>query len=234
MDRLTRHELKSDQFVEQVGQIVENVEAHRAQVIRYSVAALAVVLVAGGGYWFVRSRKEAREADLARVLRVWTAPVGGAPGEYSFTTTDGKDKAVAKALTEFVAKDAGSKEAGVGYYLLGVKAADQGKFDVAESQLKRSVDEANKDYGSLAKLALADVYSAEGKSGEAEKLLKELMDKPTILVSKDQATIALARLYAKTKPAEVRKLLDPLLRAPDTSAGHIATALIAELSSAKK
>ena len=82
VDRLTRHELKSDQFVEQVGQIVENVEAHRAQVIRYSIAALVVLLVAGGGYWFVRSRKEARVADLSRVLRIWTAPVGVAQGEY--------------------------------------------------------------------------------------------------------------------------------------------------------
>lgn len=234
MDRLTRHELKSDQFVEQVGQIVENVEAHRAQVIRYSIAALVVLLVAGGGYWFVRSRKEARVADLSRVLRIWTAPVGVAQGEYSFPNTESKDKALTKALIEFVAKDAGSKEAGVGYYLLGTKAADDGKFDEAERDLQQAVNESDKEYGSLAKLALADVYSARGNFGEAEKLLKELMDKPTTMVSKDQAMISLARLYSKTKPAEVRKLLDPLLRSPDTSAGRIAAAMLTEAGSAKK
>ena len=36
------------------------------------------------------------------------------------------------------------------------------------------------------------------------------MDHPTIFVSKEQATIALAKLLAVTKPAEARKLLDPL------------------------
>jgi predicted negative regulator of RcsB-dependent stress response len=234
VDRITRHELKSDQFVEQVGQIVENVEAHRAQVIRYSVAALVVVLIAGGGYWFYRSRKEARTADLTRVMRIWNAPIGGTPGEYSFANSESKDKAVAKALTEFVAKDSGSHEAGVGYYLLGTRAADDGKFDEAEREFKLAADNADKEYGSLAKLALADVYSSRGYFDQAEKLLKDLMNHPTTLVSKDQATISMARLYTKSKPNEVRKVLDPLLKAPDTSGGRIATAMLTELSSAKK
>jgi len=226
VDRLTRHELKSDQFVEQVGQIVENVEAHRAQVIRYSIAAAAVLLIAGGSYWFVRSRQETRQAELAKTLRVWTAPVGGTPGEYSFATADAKQKAIEKVIPEFVAKYAGSKEAAVGDYLLGIRAADQNRFDEAEQHLKAAADGGSKEYGSLAKLALAEVYAARGKNADAEKLLKELIDKPTALVSKDQATISLARLYLKTKPAEANKLLDPLLHAPDTTAGSIATALI--------
>jgi predicted negative regulator of RcsB-dependent stress response len=234
VDRITRHELKSDQFVEQVGQIVENVEAHRSQVIRYSVAAIVVILVGAGIYWFWHSRKDVREAELARVMRIWTAPVGVAPGEYSFATPESKEKAIAKALTELETKHSGSKEAGVGDYLLGVKAANQGKFDDAERYLKLAVDDAGKEYGSLAKLALANVYSFRGKSAEAEKLLKELIDHPTALVSKDQATISLARLYSKTKPAEVRKLIDPLLHAPDTAAGRVATGLMSELSSTSK
>ncbi|MGD0578407.1 MAG: tetratricopeptide repeat protein [Bryobacteraceae bacterium] len=234
MDRITRHELKSDQFVEQVGQIVENVEAHRSQFIRYGIAAIAVIMVGAGIYWFLHHRKEVREADLGAVMRTWTAPVGGAPAEYSFATAESKEKAIAKVLSEFVAKHSGSKEAGVGDYLLGIRAADQGKFDDAERYFKLAVDDAGKEYGSLAKLALADIYSAKGKSAEAEKLLKDLMDHPTVMVSKDQALISLARLYSKTKPAEARKLIDPLLRSPDTSAGRIATALMTEASSTSK
>ena len=45
---------------------------------------------------------------------------------------------------------------------------------------------------------------------EAEKLLRSLIDDPTILVSKEQATIALAKVVAKKNPAEARKLLEPL------------------------
>ena len=80
MDRITRHELKSDQFVEQVGQIVENVEAHRAQVIRYSVAVVAVVLLARRHLLVLHNRKEVRQADLTEVMRIWTSPVGRCSG----------------------------------------------------------------------------------------------------------------------------------------------------------
>jgi predicted negative regulator of RcsB-dependent stress response len=228
VDRITRHELKSDQFVEQVGQIVENVEAHRQQVIRYSIVAIAVVLVGAGIYWFWHHRQQEREADLGKVMRIWTAPVGAGASEYSFTDAASKEKAILKAVPEFVAKHSGSREAGVGEYLLGTKAADQGKFDDAERYFKLAIQDANKEYGSLAKLSLADVYAAQGKPAEAEKLLKELIDHPTAMVSKDQATISLARLYFKTKPAEGRKLLDPLLHAPDTTAGRIATTVLTE------
>jgi hypothetical protein len=41
-------------------------------------------------------------------------------------------------------------------------------------------------------------------------LLRALYDKPTVFVSKEQAAIALARAISTTKPAEARKLLEPL------------------------
>ena len=235
MDRITRHELKSDQFVEQVGQIVENVEAHRSQVIRYGVAAVAILLIGAGVYWYIYSQKEAREAALGKVMRTWTAPVGGAAAEFSFTTAESKEQAVNKVLTDFVMKYGGSKEGAIGDYLLGIRAADNGKFDDAERYFKLAVDNASKEYASLAKLSLAEVYSSRGKTTDAEKLLKDLMDHPTVMVSKDQAMIALARLYEQTnKPDEARKLVTPLLKSPDTSAGRIATAIVTGANPASK
>jgi len=231
VDRITRHELKSDQFVEQVGQIVENVEAHRSQVVRYGIAALAFLLVGGGVYWYVVSRKETREADLGKVIRTWTAPVGGAAAEYSFPTAESKEQALSKVLAEFVTKHPGTQEAGVVQYLMGTKAADNGKFDDAERNFKLAVDNAGKEYASMAKLSLAEVYFVKGNSAGAEKLLKDLADHPTTMVSKDQALISLARLYNQSKPAEARKLLEPLLKSPDTSAGRIAAAVVTGVSS---
>jgi hypothetical protein len=49
-----------------------------------------------------------------------------------------------------------------------------------------------------------------GRQADAEKLLRALYDKPTTFVSKEQAAIALARAISTTKPAEARKLLEPL------------------------
>lgn len=228
MDRITRHDLKTDQFAQQVGHIVEEVEAHRSQVFRYGAVGAAVVLLIAGVYWFVHSRAQAREAELAKVLRIWTSQIG-APGggEYSFSDAAAKDKALSKVATELIANHSGSDQAGVAEYLLGVRAADQGKLDVAAGQFRRAIADGGSEYGALAKLALADILVTQAKSADAEKLLKELIEKPTVLVSKDQATVALAKIYLKGRPLEARKLLEPL-RTKTTAIGRIAVGLLAE------
>jgi hypothetical protein len=50
-----------------------------------------------------------------------------------------------------------------------------------------------------------------GREADGEKILRRLMDHPTVFVSKEQATISLARYLAKKNPAEARKLLKPLV-----------------------
>ena len=228
MDRITRHDLKTDQFAQQVGHIVEEVEAHRSQVVRYGVAAAAAVVLVAGVFWFVHSRKESREQELAKVMRSWNAPIG-APGggEYSFADATAKDKALSRAATDLIASHSGSDQAGAAEYLLAIRAADQGKLDVAERTFKQAIADGGPEYGALAKFALSDVYATQGKTADAEKLLKELIEKPAVLVSKDQATIALAKLYIKTRPADARKLVQPLLT--QTSAvGRLAMTVFAE------
>ncbi len=186
-----------------------------------------VVLVAGT-YWFVHNRKQSRELALASVMRIWSAPIG-APGggEYSFTDATAKDKAFSKAASELIANHSGSDEAGAAEYLLAVRAADQGKLDVAERNFKQAVADGGSEYGTLAKVALAEVYATQGKTADAEKLLKEVIEKPSVLVSKDQATIALARVYLKSRPLEARKLLEPL-RTQKTAVAGVAVSLLAE------
>jgi hypothetical protein len=228
VDRITRHDLKTDQFAQQVGHIVEEVEAHRSQVVRYGVIAVAALVLVGGAYWFVHSRKQSRELALAKVMRIWAAPIG-APGggEYSFTDAASKDKALTKAANQLIADHSGSDQAGAAEYLLAIRAADRGSLDVAERYFRQAMSDGGSEYGSLAKLALADVCATEGKTADAEKLLKELIAKPSVLVSKDQATVALAKIYLKSRPLEARRLLEPL-RTQSTAVGRIAVTLLAD------
>jgi len=87
---------------------------------------------------------------------------------------------------------------------------------------------ADEKYASLAKLSLAQIYFADGRSDQGEKVLRDLMAHPTIFVSKDQAAISLARFLAPRKPAEARKLLDPL-RNTQGPASQIALSMLGEL-----
>jgi thioredoxin-like negative regulator of GroEL len=106
--------------------------------------------------------------------------------------------------------------------------AEQGNLGEAEKQLLAASESADEKYASLAKLSLAQIYFASGRADQGEKLLRGLIEKPTVFVSKEQATISLARHLMSTKPAEARKLLRPLLSKPG-GVGQVAIALSAEI-----
>jgi len=85
-----------------------------------------------------------------------------------------------------------------------------GKMDEAEKRYRDVADSAPAAYAALAKMSLSQVYAAEGKAADGEKVLRDLMAHPTLTVSKEAAALALGRLLAKTNPTEARKLLEPL------------------------
>jgi predicted negative regulator of RcsB-dependent stress response len=229
VDRQTRHELKTDKFVEEVGHTVEFIEHHRSQVIRYSSIGVAVVLVAAGYWFYSNNAKVKRQVMLGEAIQFVNSPVGSAaPGAANFPTQEAKDKAVDKAFNDIITTYSGSDESGVAMYMLGVGAADKGKLADAERLLRQATKEAGKEHASLARLALADVLVANGKAAEAETELRSLIANPTVMVSKEQSTLSLARVLAKTKPAEARKLLDPM-RGVSGPASASAIALMAEL-----
>ena len=58
----------------------------------------------------------------------------------------------------------------------------------------------SREYASAAKLALAQVHQAMGKNADAEKVLRELIASPSVLVSREQALFTLARVLAVTNP----------------------------------
>jgi predicted negative regulator of RcsB-dependent stress response len=209
VDRLTRKELKTDRFAVEVGHTLDFLTTHRQQVIRYGIIAAVVVVAALAVYLFTRHQRGARQQALVSALRIYQAPIGsGEPGSYA--TQGERDKAVAKAFTGLAGRYSGSDEAAVAQYYLGTQAGDQGRLADAEKAFRMAADSGHAGYASMARLALAEIYAGQGKLAEAEKLLRSLMEKPTLFVSREQATIELARLLAPTRPAEARKLLEPL------------------------
>jgi hypothetical protein len=127
-----------------------------------------------------------------------------------------------------MARYPGSTEAYIAEYYIGSIKADQGKLAEAETHFKRVADNADEKYASLAKFSLGQIYFADGRADQGERVLRELMAEPTVYVSKEQATITLARFLAAKKPAESRKLLEPLRSAKGT-VGQVALSALGEL-----
>ena len=80
----------------------------------------------------------------------------------------------------------------------------------AEKEWQMVVDSGSKEYASLARFSLAQIYAKQGKTAQAEQHLRYLADNPTTLFSKENAQIELAKLIAPTKPDEAKKILEPL------------------------
>lgn len=212
MDRITRKELKQDKFALEVEHTVEYVTEHKKQVVRYAVIGGAVVLLIVLITLYRSHEHKMRTEALAAALRVTDSPIGPAreDGGLSFPTLADRSKAAVKAYSQVASEYPKSDEGAVASYYLGTIAADAGNLAEAEKNLNSAIEAGNAKYASLAKLSLAEICQSQGKTEEAEKLYRSLMDKPTVFVSKEQATIALAKLIARTRPNEARKLLEPL------------------------
>ena len=208
---MTRHELKEqlqhDRFTDTVSEVVSYAGSHRQELIRWVIVCVAVLVIAGGAFWYAKYRQSLREQDLNRAFAVADRPVApAAPGVSNFPTQDAKDQAAMKAFSDVVAKDSGSDEALIAQYYLGTLKAKKGDTKGAEAALT-PVANSSVSVAPLAKVALAQMYSGEKKITQARTLLQSLIDKPSALVSKPQAQILLAQLEQSTNPKQAQKLL---------------------------
>jgi len=214
VDRRTRKDLKSDKFAQEVQHGFEFLTEHKQESIRYGGVALALLVIAGGIYFYMRHQATVREDALAQALKIDGAVVGNppqqAPGAMHFASTEEKEKAQEKAFSDMAARYHGSDEGAIAGFYLASYAADKGNLAEAEKRYKDIVDSAPKEFAALAKLSLAQVYEGEGKDKEAESVLRDVMAHPAATVSKEQAEIRLALLIGKKNPDEARKMLEPL------------------------
>jgi len=232
VDRLTRKELKSDRFALEVQHSVEYVAEHRRQVVRWASIGGAVVLLIVGVFVYRNYERGVRQEKLASAMQIMNATIGQTQSEYavSFPTTAERDKAATKAFTELATKYPGTDEGVLAEFYLGTNAADAGNIDEAAKRYKVVVDDGSGPYASMAKLSLAQIYAAQGKQVEGEKLIQSVIDHPTELVSKESATIALAKLVAPKDPARARKMLEPLRGSPRSGISRSALNALDDIS----
>ena len=230
MARITRKELKSDKFALEVGQTVSFFEEHRQEILRYGAIAAGVAVLVAGWLVYQKHQHALREEALASAILVQEAPISATPNSVglNFPTQAAKDEASTKAFSALAAKYPGTAEGEVAQYYLGAVKADEGKLGEAEKYFQEVAQHGSADFESLARYSLAQIYFADGRDSQGEAILRSLIDHPTALVSKEQATITLARYLIIKRPDEARKLLDPL-KTINGPVGQLALSLSAQL-----
>ncbi|MBZ5607358.1 MAG: tetratricopeptide repeat protein [Acidobacteriia bacterium] len=233
MARLTRKELKSDKFALEVQHSVEYVSEHRQQLIRWGGIAVAVVVLMLAVYLYRSHMHSVRQEALHHAIQIQNAGIGNAaaasPYAIMYASDAERQKAAIQAFTELATKYPGTDEGAIGEFFLGTNASDQGNLAEAEKRFKLVADSGNRNYASMAKLSLAQVYASQGKLADGEKLIQSVIDHPTDLVSKESAQLALGQLLAKSDPERARKLIEPLRGSPRLNISKAAITAIAEL-----
>jgi predicted negative regulator of RcsB-dependent stress response len=232
VDKLTRKQMKSDTFALEVQHSVKFVSGHREQMIRWGAPALALVLIVAGVFYYRNYQHNARQEALHEAMRVQNASVGPSQSQYviAFPTAEARTKAVVKAWQDLAAKYPGTEEGRIAEFFLGTTAADDGNLADAEKHFKASIDGRDGPYASLGKLALAQIYGGEGKVKEGAQLIQSVIDHPTVLVSKEMATLALADLLKTTELQRAKKLVEPLRTSTRSGVSRAAISLDSDLS----
>jgi tetratricopeptide (TPR) repeat protein len=229
----TRHQLKQDRFskvtFEAAGNAAHWSVEHQSKLIAAVIVVIVIGAIAFGGWYYLNSQDEKASAEFSTAVRTWETPLRPAgvppqPGTDSFRSAPERATAARKQFQAIVDKYPRTHTAGMARYFVGLAAAQLGDNAAAERSLQEAARSSNADLAALGKFALASVYRAENKDAQAIDLYKQLMDKPTLVVSKATAQLELASFYeSRQKPDEAKKIYAQVQKEnPATDAASLA------------
>ena len=234
VDTQTRQALKQqDPLVHATATTAEWLQENRATAIRTAIIALVVIVLVVGAAVFYNARSAAAEDAFGSAMNLFVTPIAQPgqqipPGTKTFANAADRAKA-ANPLFLDVANKYGFTEAGHNaLYFAGLTYADMGDNGNAETYLKKAASAANANTSSLAKLALADLYTQSARNADAINLLQDLVKHPTTAVPAGTANLNLAAIYQTTDPAKAHEIYSVLKdKDTKTAAGEIAAQKLA-------
>lgn len=201
MSRISRKELKRDEFVEATKEAEHWLEEHWQLVAKIAAGIAAAGIVVAIGFWVVKANREKAAALFAEGL-----------GKYEQAQTAGFDDPaqLEAALTDF---DASAKKGGgpigqVATFYRGVSLHRLGRHEDAITALLEVADShaASPTLAGSAKALLAEVYQATGEGDRAIELLQALIDTDPPIYPVDQALLELGKIrMARDEGAEARQ-----------------------------
>jgi tetratricopeptide (TPR) repeat protein len=218
----TRHQLKQDRFskvtIEAAEKTANWTAEHQAKVIAAVIAVVVIAAIGFGGWYYVNTQDEKASAELSTAVRTFETPVRPAgvpaqPGYDTFASSQERATAARKQFQAVVDQYPHTHTADMARYFVGLASAQLNDSAAAERSLQEAANSSNADLAALGKFALASVYRAENKDTQAVDLYKQLIDKPTIVVSKATAQLELAGFYeSRQKRDEAKKLYDEVAK----------------------
>jgi predicted negative regulator of RcsB-dependent stress response len=207
VDAQTRSALKKDDvFIHSTQLGLDWIAENRGKALRIAIAILVVVALAVVAVIVYQQRSGAAANAFGNAVSMYSTPIAdpaqpAPPGVKTFATAADRAKA-ANPLFEDVAKRYGSTTAGHNaLYFAGLTAGEMGNTSGAEASFRKAGDLHDANLASLAHLALANLLTQHGQTGDAIKMYQELINHPSSTVPAATAQLQLAQLLKAKEPA---------------------------------
>jgi predicted negative regulator of RcsB-dependent stress response len=209
---ISRRDLKKDEVRDTFERGAEALLSHQ-QLSLYILVA-AVLIAAGVFGWRTYTQRQTVKAAAVfdDAMRIFQAPIGAPPveGQPNYTDETKKYTDAEQKFAGVAAKYPHTRPGELARYYVGLSYEKLGKNAEAKSSLQGLVDSSDAEIAALSRFELASVDDRMGQSDDAVKLYQGLIDKPSVLVPKPVAMLALAQHYADKDPAQATKLLNQI------------------------
>lgn len=217
MARVSRRELKRDEFISTFEETWEFLRQQRDTIVALVLAVLLGAGTLGGFYWHSRRQEQRASTALGEALAIYSAPIRPNPAEVppglprpSFDTEPEKYEAAREAFVRLRQNFPRTHVAVIAKHYEALALWHLERREKALKLLEEVSQAGNPERAALAQLHLAGFYLQLGRTEEARQLYQKLADHPCVSVPRPTALLALADLYAASQPGQARKLYDEL------------------------
>jgi TolA-binding protein len=208
-----RHHLKQNEFAETVARVTTGVVENRDRIVIGTIAAVVVIALAGGLFYWSRHRNDQASAMYGVAVTIQEAPIvppptvpgaKQAPGTYP--TIKARQDAALQAFQQTSAAYPNAPDGLAAAYQAAGLLVGLGRLPEAEKAYADVIARAGSSpYGPFARMGLAETLVAEGQYDRAVKEYSDLSAQRDGPLPVDGVLMQLARTYVKAgKTSEAR------------------------------
>jgi len=205
---IPRKQLKKDEVRETLAHGAEAVLSHQQFTLYVLIVAVVVAVGVFGWKTYAERQTVKASAEFDSAMKVFQSPVGTppTPGETSYASDNQKFTAAARQFSDVASKYPRTHAGQLARYYAALSYEKLDKTADAKKELQDLTGSSDQEVAALAQLELAGIDDRSGQDDEAVKLYESLIAKPSVLVPKPVAMMALAEHYSQKNPSEAAKL----------------------------
>jgi predicted negative regulator of RcsB-dependent stress response len=205
---ISRRELKKDEVRETFAHGAEAVLSH--QQLSFYILIAAIVIAVGVFGWRTYAQRQNVKASAAydTAMKTYQSPVGtpAAPGETSYADQNQKFTAALKQFSDLASTYPRTRFGQLAKFYAALCDEKLDKNADAAKWLGEITSSNDAEVAGLAQFELAGLDDRTGQGDKSVALYQQLIAKPTVLVPKSVAMMALANHYVSSNPSEAAKL----------------------------